>query len=128
MFKVYDIDIIPMILNEFKVSNIVLSGLSDEKMNEIILNPGAADPGSRLSRPGQGQRWPNIPLPERAWFLCGSIPQPGSLTLDGSLYPNPRPLSWWCYPIISSSVVPFSSHLQSFPASGSFQIDRKSVV
>ena len=29
-------------------------------------------------------------------------------------------LSRWCYPTISSSVVPFSSHLQSFPASGSF--------
>ena len=26
---------------------------------------------------------------------------------------------WWCHPTISSSVVPFSSHLQSFPASGS---------
>ena len=32
--------------------------------------------------------------------------------------PNSCPLSWWCYPTISSSVVPFSSHLQSFPASG----------
>ena len=31
-----------------------------------------------------------------------------------------RPLSWWCHPVISSSVVPFSSCLQSFPASGSF--------
>ena len=30
------------------------------------------------------------------------------------------PLSWWCYPTISSSVVLFSSRLQSFPASGSF--------
>ena len=30
------------------------------------------------------------------------------------------PLSWWSYPTISSSVVPFSSCLQSFPASGSF--------
>ena len=30
------------------------------------------------------------------------------------------PLSQWCHPTISSSVVPFSSHLQSFPASGSF--------
>ena len=29
------------------------------------------------------------------------------------------PLSWWCHPTISSSVVPFSSHFQSFPASGS---------
>ena len=33
---------------------------------------------------------------------------------------NSRPLSWWCHPTISSSVVPFSSCLQSFPASGSF--------
>ena len=30
------------------------------------------------------------------------------------------PLSWWCHSTISSSVVPFSSYLQSFPASGSF--------
>ena len=33
---------------------------------------------------------------------------------------NSYPLSWWCYPTISSSVNPFSSCLQSFPASGSF--------
>ena len=33
---------------------------------------------------------------------------------------NSCPLSWWCHPTISSSVVPFSPHLQSFPASGSF--------
>ena len=30
--------------------------------------------------------------------------------------------SWWCHPIISSSVISFSSRLQSFPASGSFQM------
>ena len=30
------------------------------------------------------------------------------------------PLNWWCHPTISSAVVPFSSHLQSFPASRSF--------
>ena len=33
---------------------------------------------------------------------------------------NICPSSWWCHPTISSSVVPFSSCLQSFPASGSF--------
>ena len=33
---------------------------------------------------------------------------------------NSCPLTWWCHPTISSSVVPFSSCLQSFPASGSF--------
>ena len=35
-------------------------------------------------------------------------------------YSNSCPLCWWCHPTISSSIVPFSSHLQSFPASGSF--------
>ena len=36
------------------------------------------------------------------------------------VYPNPCPLSPWCHPTISSSVVPFSSCPESFPASGSF--------
>ena len=36
------------------------------------------------------------------------------------VHPNSCPLSWWCYPTISSSVVPFSSRPQSFPVSGSF--------
>ena len=34
------------------------------------------------------------------------------------------PLNWWCHPTISSSVVPFSSHLQFFPASGSFPMSQ----
>ena len=33
------------------------------------------------------------------------------------------PSSQWCHPTISSSVIPFSSRLQSYPASGSFQIE-----
>ena len=37
------------------------------------------------------------------------------------VHPNPCPSSRWCHPAISSSVVPFSSCPQSFPASGSFQ-------
>ena len=37
---------------------------------------------------------------------------------------NSCPLSWWCHPTISSSVVPFSSCLLSFPASGSFPMSR----
>ena len=37
---------------------------------------------------------------------------------------NSCPLSWWCHPIISSSVIPFSSCLQSFPASGSFPMSQ----
>ena len=46
--------------------------------------------------------------------------------------PSPTPLacsnscrlSWWCHSIISSSVVPFSSCLQSFPASGAFPMSQ----
>ena len=37
---------------------------------------------------------------------------------------NSCPLSQWCHPTISSSVVPFSSHLQSFPASEYFQMSQ----
>ena len=40
------------------------------------------------------------------------------------VYSNSCPLSRWCPPTISFSVVPFSSHLQSFPASGSFQMSQ----
>ena len=40
------------------------------------------------------------------------------------VYSNSCPLSQWCHPTISSSVVLFSSCLQSFPASGSFQMSQ----
>ena len=40
------------------------------------------------------------------------------------VHPNPCPLSRWCHPTISSSVVPFSSCPQSFPASGSSPISQ----
>ena len=40
------------------------------------------------------------------------------------VYSNSCPLSRWCHPNISSSVVSFSSHLQSFPASGSFLVSQ----
>ena len=40
------------------------------------------------------------------------------------VYQNSCPSSRWCYATISSSVIPFSSHLQSFPASGSFQMSQ----
>ena len=57
--------------------------------------------------------------PQHTRTSCPS-PTPG-------VYPNPCPLCWWCHPIISSSVIPFSSCPQSFPASGSFQMSRLSA-
>ena len=58
--------------------------------------------------------------------------QPHGLQHARLPYPSPTPracsnscpLSQWCHPTISSSAVPFSSCLQSFPASGSFLISQ----
>ena len=48
-----------------------------------------------------------------------------SLSITNSqMQPNPCPLIWWCHPMISSSVVAFSSHPQSLPASGSFPMSQ----
>ena len=44
--------------------------------------------------------------------------------LSPRVFSDSCPLSWWCHPTILSSVVPFSSCLQSFPASGSFQMSQ----
>ena len=40
------------------------------------------------------------------------------------VYSNSSPLSHWCHPTISSSAIPFSSHLESFPASGPFPMSQ----
>ena len=53
---------------------------------------------------------------QHARLLCPS-PSPGACS-------NSCPLSRWCHPTISSSAVPFSSCLLSFPASGSFPMSR----
>ena len=45
-------------------------------------------------------------------------------SLTPGAYSNSCPLSQWCHPTISSSVVPFSSHLQSFPASRYFLMNQ----
>ena len=46
-----------------------------------------------------------------------------SVTTPG-VHSDPRPLSQWCHPAISSSVIPFSFCLQSLPASGSFPMSQ----
>ena len=59
-----------------------------------------------LRTPGLQHTWPPCPL------------QPPRV------YQNSSPLSRWCHPTISCCVIPFSSRLQSFPASGSFQMSQ----
>ena len=56
-----------------------------------------------------------------AWLQHARLPCP---LPTSRVYQNPCPLSWWCHPTISSSVVPFSSCPQSFPASGSFPMSQ----
>ena len=55
-----------------------------------------------------GLQHPRVPCPS---------PTPGT-------YSNSCPSCQWCHPTISSYIIPFSSHLQSFPASGSFPMSR----
>ena len=58
--------------------------------------------------------WPHEPQHTRSAY-----PSP-----TARVYTNPCPLSLWCHPTISSSVVPFSSCSQSFPASWSFPMSQ----
>ena len=58
--------------------------------------------------------WPHGP-----WHV-----RPPCLSPTPRVYSNSCPLSQWCHPTISSSLVPFSSCPQSFPASGSFQMSQ----
>ena len=58
--------------------------------------------------------WPHGLQPAR---LPSPSPTPAA-------YSNSCPSSRWCHPTISSSVIPFSSCLQSFPASGSFPVSQ----
>ena len=53
---------------------------------------------------------------QHARVPCPS-PTPGACS-------NSCPSSWWCHPTISSSVIPFSSCFQPFPASGSFPMSQ----
>ena len=57
--------------------------------------------------------------PHELHYTRPPCPSPTAMSL-----PNSSPLSQWCHPSISSSVVPFSSCPQSFPASGCFQMSQ----
>ena len=78
---------------------LLLSVLSSVQFSHWVVSDSLRSHGLQLAR---------LPCPS---------PTPG-------VYWNSCPLSRWCHPTISSSVVPFSSCLQSFPASGSFQMSQ----
>ena len=65
------------------------------------------------------QSCPSLCEPHRLQHVRPPCPSP-----TPGVYSNSCPLSQWWHPTISFSVVPFSSCLQSFPASGSFQMSQ----
>ena len=72
----------------------------------------------QFSRSGMADSLWSLGL-QHAWPLCPS-PTP-------TAYSNSCPSSQWCYPTISSSVVPFFSWFKSFPALGAFQMSQYST-
>ena len=75
----------------------------------------------------KGEQFSSVQLLSHVWLFVTpwtaarqtSCPSPTSRACLNSC-----PLSWWCHPTISFSVIPFSSHLQSFPASESFPMSQ----
>ena len=69
----------------------------------------------------------SVQLLSRVWLFATpwTAAHQASLSITNSgVHPNHCPLSRWCHPTISYSVIPFSFCLQSFPASGSFQMSQ----
>ena len=69
----------------------------------------------------------SVQSPVMSDSLCPHEPQHVRLPCPSptpEAYSNSCPSSQWCHPTISYSVIPFSSHLQSFPASGSFPVSQ----
>ena len=79
----------------------------------------AGDNGSSVQYSSVAQSCPALCDPMR----CSNARPPCPSPIPGA-YPNSFRLSRWCHPTISSSVIPFSSCPQSFPASGSFHISQ----
>ena len=63
-------------------------------------------------------------MPDSLWPHGLQHTRPPFPSPNPGVYPSSHPLSRWCHPIISSSVIPFSSRPQSFPASGSFPMSQ----
>ena len=63
-------------------------------------------------------------MPESLWPHELQHARPPCPSPTSGVYSSSCPSSWWCHPTISSSVIPFSSYPQSFPASEFFQMSQ----
>ena len=83
---------------------------------------------SSVYLPSEERQFSSVHLLSHVWLFWASwtAAHQASLSITNSrVYSNSCALSWWFHPTISSSIISFSTHLQSFPASGFFQ---KSVL
>ena len=108
------------------------SQLQKRKLRHRELGPASCSLLHVKSDSEPSQVWPQFSSVQFSHSVVSDSLQPHESQLarppcpspTPGVHPNPCPLSQWCHPTISSSVVPFSSHLQSFPVSGSFQMSQ----
>ena len=96
---------------------------------QILSAPEEESPPSTRKEPSlwSSVQFSSLQLLRRVWLFVTPWTATHKPSLSSSapgVYSNSCPLSRWCYPTISCSVVPFSSCFQSFPASGSFQMSQ----
>ena len=75
-------------------------------------------------RPGILHNWHQFSSVQSLWPHESQHTRPPCPSQIPRVYSNSCPSSWWCHPAISSSVVPFSSCLQSLPESGSLPMSQ----
>ena len=109
----------------FPIKSLALSArVSPRKIRFLVLDK------SPVSGPGRGPpssvQFSHSVVSNSATYESQHARPPCPSPTPG-VHPNPHPLCQWCHPTIPSSVVPFSSCPQPFPASGSFQMSQLST-
>ena len=105
-------EILPFVTTWINLEDIMLTAISQTRKTNTVWSQFSSVQSSRSVVPDSLQ----LHEPQHARPPC-PLPTP-------RVHPNPCPLSQWCHPTISSSVIPFSSCPQSFPASRPFQMSQ----
>ena len=105
---------------------------SEEELKSLLrkVKEGSEKVGLKLNIQNhriQSHQFSRSVISDSLWSHEPQHARPPCPSSTPGVYPNSRPLSRWCHPTIWSSVVPFSSCPQSFPASGSFQMSQLST-
>ena len=100
-------------------------------MSHKLKEPWKHDNNNKWKKPGKNRlhqfssvQFSRSVMSDSLWPHELQNARPPSPSPTSGVHSNSRPSSWWCHPAISSSVVPFSSCLQSLPASESFPMSQ----